>query len=119
MSRSAPMATARDRAPLPSRRLLPLTVFIAAAVALLALAGSAFAETKVGEATSPEQLGLPGEVDLLKGSTSYDLATGAVTLSVTTRVAPESAGETEIEYVGDLFDASFPCSVEGVEAAEQ
>jgi hypothetical protein len=113
------MATAPDRAPLPRRRLLPLTVFIAAAVALLAFVGSAFAETKIGEGTSPAQPGLPGEVDLLKGSTSYDLATGAVTVSLTTRVAPESAGETEAEYVGGLFDASFPCSTEGFEAAEE
>lgn len=113
------MLTARDRAPLPRRRLLPLTVFIAAAVALLAFAGSALAETKIGEGTSPEQPTLPGEADLLKGSTSYDVATGALTVSLTTRVAPESTGETEAEYVGDLFDASFPCTIEGIEAAEE
>jgi hypothetical protein len=115
------MAIARDRAPLPRRRLFSLTVFIVAA-AFLAFAGSAFAETKIGEGTSPEQPGLPGEADLLKGSVEYDVATGGLVTDFTTRAALESTPESEgpeVEYLTGLFDVSFPCSREGFEAEQK
>lgn len=121
------MATARDRAPLPRRRLLPLTVFIAAAVALLALAGVAAAETKIGEGTSPEQPTLPGEADLLKATASYEVGTGTITFELTTREASESTPEAErpeVTYIGGLVTAPTVCDratieAEGMKEAEE
>src|ERR1700759_4735609 len=49
----AHMPPVRDRPPLHRRRLLQRTVFIAAAIALLAFATSAAAETKIGEYSAP------------------------------------------------------------------
>jgi hypothetical protein len=113
------MPTARDRAPLPRRRLLPLTVLIAAAVALLAFAGTAAAETKIGEGTSPEQTTLAGEADLLKATASFDVATGTASFEITTRAAQESTPEAErpeIQYVGTLISAHTACTREALEA---
>jgi hypothetical protein len=116
----------RDRAPL-RRRLLPLTLFIAAAVALLAFAGSAFAETKIGEGTSPEQPTLPGEADLLKATASYEVGTGTITFEITTREPSESTPEAErpeVTYIGGLVIAPTVCSratieAEGMKEAEE
>lgn len=113
------MPNARDRAPLPRRRLLPLTVFIAAAVALLAFAGAAAAETRIGEGTSPEQRTLPGEADLLKVSASFEVGTGAVAFQITTREAQESMPEAErpaVTYFGGLVTAHTACTREAIEA---
>jgi hypothetical protein len=116
------MPTACDRAPLPRRRLLPLTVLIAAAVALLAFAGTAAAETKVGEGTSPEQPTLAGEADLLKATASFDVAAGTASFEITTRAAQESTPEAErpeIQYVGTLITAHNACTREALEAEEE
>jgi hypothetical protein len=121
------MPDSRDRAPLSRRRLLPLTVFIAAAVALLAFAGSAFAETKIGEGTSPEKPTLAGEADLLKATASYEVGTGTITFEITTREASESVPEAErpeVTYIGALVKAPTVCNratieAEGVKEAEE
>jgi hypothetical protein len=116
------MPTAPDRAPLPRRRLLPLTVFIAAAVALLAFAGTAAAETKIGEGTSPEQLGLRGEADLLKATASFEVGTGAVSFQITTREAQETTPEVErpaVTYLGGLVAAHTACTIKAIEAESE
>jgi hypothetical protein len=113
------MPTAHDRAPLPRRRLLPLTLFLAAAVALLAFAGTAAAETKVGEGTSPEQPTLAGEADLLKASANFEVGTGTVTFQITTRQAQESTPEAvrpSITYLGGLVTAHTACTRAAIEA---
>jgi hypothetical protein len=116
------MPPASDRAPRRNRRrLLPLTVSIAVVAALLAFAGTAFAETKIGEGTSPEDLSLPGEADLLKATASYEVGTGAVTFEITTRAPQESTPEAErplLNYFSGL--ASVPaasCNIPAFEAA--
>jgi hypothetical protein len=114
------MPTSNDRAPLPRRRLFPLTIFLAAAVVFLAFAGTAAAETKIGEGTSPEEQALPGEVDLLKANVSYNSGTGGLVLSMTSRAASESMaapGRPPVQYIGGVFNPSFPCSIGGFEAA--
>jgi hypothetical protein len=104
------MPTARDRAPLFRRRLLPLTVFITAAVALLAFAGTAFAETKIGEASSPVNELINPQLDILNAKADYDTSTGTVTFSVTTRAAPTTSNP-ELVLEAALFTSSKPCSV--------
>jgi hypothetical protein len=116
------MPSASDRAPLPRRRLLPLTVFITAAVALLAFAGTAAAETKIGEGTSPEQLGLRGEADLLKATASFEVGTGAVSFQITTREAQETTPEVErpaVTYLGGLVAAHTACTIKAIEAESE
>jgi hypothetical protein len=104
------MPTTRDRALLPRRRLLPLTVLIAAAVPLLAFAGAAAAETKVGEASSPVNELINPELDILNAKADYDTSTGSVTFSVTTRAAPMTSNP-ELILEAALFTSSKPCSV--------
>jgi hypothetical protein len=114
------MLADRSRAPR-ARLLAPLTLLVALALTL-AFAGTAAAETKIGEATSPEQAGLAGEGDLLKGSVEYDVATGKLSASFTTTTAPESTvleNRPVVEYIVGLFDANFPCTVEGAEAQQK
>ncbi|MCW2981218.1 MAG: hypothetical protein JWO14_2945 [Solirubrobacterales bacterium] len=90
MSRSRLMLTARDRAPLPRRRLLPLTVFLAAAVALLAFAGIAAAETKIGEYTGAPNPEIPAEANVLGATTEYDSTAGTMNFTVTTAAEPRA-----------------------------
>jgi hypothetical protein len=120
MSRSRPMPTARDRAPLPRRRLLSLTLLITAVAALLAFAGTAAAETKVGEYSAPLDPTIPAEASVLHASTEYDAATGAVTFAVTTGAEPrpEIGGEeNEIEMFAILL--TLPeCSLAAFKSAE-
>jgi hypothetical protein len=91
--------------------LAGLSVFAAAAVA---------AETKVGEGALPGRLSLPGEVDLIKGTASYQVDTGAMTFGFTTREAPmpkpgpaeeEGEGEFAIQYQGSLFNTAGNCNL--------
>jgi hypothetical protein len=101
-----------------ARRLLfPLTAICALAVAL-ALATTAAAERKGGEAESPIDLSLPGEVDVLKASAVYDLATGTLTTAITTREAlgsNKAEGAPLVEQVGGLATVAAPCTQTGVE----
>jgi hypothetical protein len=114
------MPTAPTRAKR-ARHLVPLTLLVALALTL-AIAGTALAETKIGEGTSPENPSLPGEVDLLKGSIEYDVAAGGLTASFTTRTAPESTPESErpeVEYIVAAFHFEYPCSLEGIVEAQK
>jgi hypothetical protein len=116
------MPTAPDRAPLPRRRLLPLTVLIAAAVALLAFAATAAAETKIGEGTSPIELSREGESDLLKATSSFDVTTGTATFEITTREAQESTPEAErpeVEYTAIVLNAQSGCTEQAIAAEEK
>jgi hypothetical protein len=115
------MPTAPDRAPHPRRRLFPLTVFIAAAIALLAFAASAFAETKIGEYSAPLDPTIPAEASVLHASTEYEAATGALTFAVTTGAVPQpkiGGGENEIELFAILL--TLPeCSLAAFKSAEE
>jgi hypothetical protein len=107
------MLIARDRAPRNRRRLLPLTVLIAAAVALLAFAGTAAAETKIGEGTAPVNPAIPAEADLVKATASYDSTGGAVNFTVTTVAEPHpgtKADPSELGLIADLLTTSLPCT---------
>jgi hypothetical protein len=115
------MPTVRDRAPLHRRRLLQLTVFIAAAIALLAFATSAAAETKIGEYSAPRDPTIPAEASILHASTEYDPATGALTFAVTTAAEPRAkvgGEESKIEMVAVLL--TLPeCSAAAVSASSR
>jgi hypothetical protein len=115
------MPTAPDRAPHRRRRLFPLTVFIAAAIALLAFAASAFAETKIGEYSAPLDPTIPAEASVLHVSTEYEAATGALTFAVTTGAAPLSeigGEENEMEMFAILL--TLPeCSLAAFKSAEE
>jgi hypothetical protein len=115
------MPTAPDRAPHPRRRLFPLTVFIAAAIALLAFAASAFAETKIGEYSAPLDPTIPAEASVLHVSTEYEAATGALTFAVTTGAVPQpkiGGEENEIELFAILL--TLPeCSLAAFKFAEE
>jgi hypothetical protein len=104
-----------------ARLLVPSILLVALALALV-FAGTALAEVKIGEGTSPEQPALPGEADLLKGTAEYDPATGTIAFGVTTRAALESTPEPErpsIQYYGALVTSTTPCSREAFEAVEK
>ncbi|HWH21337.1 MAG TPA: hypothetical protein VN671_12435 [Solirubrobacterales bacterium] len=115
------MPTARDRAPRPRRRLLPLTVFTAAAIALLAFAGSAYAETKIGEYNAPVDPTIRPEVSILHVSTEYEGATGALSFAVTTAGEPRAevgGEENETEMFAILL--TLPeCSLAEFKSAEE
>ncbi|HWH21338.1 MAG TPA: hypothetical protein VN671_12440, partial [Solirubrobacterales bacterium] len=84
--------TPRPRAPLPRRRLFPLTLFIAA-VAFLAFAGAAFAETKIGEYVGARNLDVPAEANVLGATGEYDSLAGSLSLAVTTAAEPKATIE--------------------------
>lgn len=81
------------------RRLLVPTTLTCALVAVLAFAATASAETRAGEATSPENPAISGKADILKATASYDTS-GAITFGITTR---EALGEKdELNVAGVL-----------------
>jgi hypothetical protein len=95
-----------------SNRLRVPALLIAALAALLVLAPVAAAETKFGEATSPENLLLGGEADLLKATATYESATGTATFAITTREAlgSKSGADSEsVTYLAFMSPAS-PCT---------
>lgn len=106
---------------------VPSIILLALAVALV-VAATAAAETKVGEGTSPVNLSIEnGEADLLSGTASFDAATGAMSFSLTTRVAPGSTPPTEtevengemgpsVQYGAALIDPNFACTTADWEA---
>jgi alpha-galactosidase-like protein len=94
-----------------SYRLRAPALLIAALAALLVLAPVAVAETKIGEGTSPENLLLGGEADLLKAAVAFETNTGKGTFTLTTREAAGSKSGAESEsvtYLAFLSTAS-PC----------
>lgn len=101
-----------------SRRLrIPLLTLCALALALV-FAATAAAEKKGGEVESPVDMSIPGEADVLKASAVYEVATGTLTATFTTREALGSnlgEGATQIEYVGGLVTSSRPCTQAALE----
>jgi hypothetical protein len=79
----------------PARRLLVPTTLICALLAALALAATASAEVRVGEATAPLNPALEPEADIVGARAEYDSATGTVTFKVTTAGAPSPGTEAE------------------------
>jgi hypothetical protein len=105
-----------------SRRLFLPVLLICLLTAGLALASSAAAQPKAGEGTSPADMSLAGEVDLLKGTALYDPATGAATFTLTLREAPGTNTEEEsprVEYGGVVVTATRPCTEAGLEEEEK
>jgi hypothetical protein len=81
------------------RRLLVPTALTCALVMALAIAATAAAETRAGEAKFPENLAIPGKGDIVAASASYDVANGKVTAALTTREAPGEKPELSVAWV--------------------
>lgn len=88
-------------------RLLVSSVFGLVLLGALALAATASAEVRTGEGSSPVNLGLAGEADLLHASASYDSSTGSAVVSLTTRQAP--GPEPKVEPIAFLVTVNGPC----------
>ncbi|HJZ36595.1 MAG TPA: hypothetical protein VJ204_10040 [Solirubrobacterales bacterium] len=71
------------------RRLVP-TVLLIAFAALMALAGTASAETKVGEYVGAPNSGVPAEANVLGATAEYDSTTGSLRVTVTTAAVPQA-----------------------------
>jgi hypothetical protein len=69
--------------------------------AIVFAASASADEVRTGTGTSPEEAEVPGAVDILGASASYDVTTGAVTLALTTREAA-AASPTPIVVAGFL-----------------
>jgi hypothetical protein len=112
------MPTARDRAPLSRRRLLPLTVLIAAAVALLAFAGTALAETKIGEFKGAPNPEVPAEANILGATAEYDSTSGSMNFIVTTAAEPQAEieGEPNVTTMVVGFATLPICSISALES---
>jgi hypothetical protein len=70
------------------RRLLAPSTLACVLLVALAFAASASAEVRTGEASSPVNLAVTGEEDLLHASAGYDSRTGSLVVEATTREAP-------------------------------
>ena len=119
MPRFQPMSPSQSRAPLFRRRLLPLSVFIAAAIALLALAGSASAETKVGEYSAAANPAILPEANVIAASVEYDSTTGSALLSVSTAAAPQvkiGGKPSQLLMIASLVTAP-ECSTAAIEGS--
>lgn len=106
------MPTSADRARR-ARLLIPFALILAFA---LAFAGTAAAETRAGESSSPVASGsrVDPESQIVKATGSYDTSTGAVSFAVTTQAPPQATikGEynaTTVEI--DLFTAPSGCTI--------
>jgi len=77
-----------------ARKLLIPSILTCALLAALAVATTASAEIRVGEATRPADPALPQEGDIIGARAEYDSDTGAVTFKLTTVRAP-SPGTVE------------------------
>lgn len=71
-----------------SRRFVASTLSLCALVLALVFAATAAAEVRTGEGSLPADESLPGEIDLVHASATYDSTTGAVTFTATTRSEP-------------------------------
>jgi hypothetical protein len=89
-----------------------------AAALSLALAASAAAEVRVGEAEGPADPTVPAEADIVHASAAYDSATGAMSFDLTTVAEPKAKnakGEpSEAQMVVGLFTATAACSLEAL-----
>lgn len=89
-----------------SRLLVPSTLVVVLLTAL-AFSATASAEVRTGEGSSPVNLGVAGEADLLRASASYDSGTGTVVVNVTAREAPGTA--PKVEPIAFLVTVNGPC----------
>jgi hypothetical protein len=78
------------------RRLRASSALSFALLAALALAASASAETRSGEASSPVNPAISGKADILAGTASYDATTGSISVGLTTREARGEGEETAV-----------------------
>jgi len=78
-----------------ARKLLLPSVLTCALLAALAVAATASAELRVGEATAPVNPAIPAEADILAARAEYDSDTGRVIFKVTTAALPSPGTEAE------------------------
>jgi hypothetical protein len=93
----------------PTRRFLALPILACALLAALALAASASAEIRVGEAAAPLNPALEPEADIVGARAEYDSDTGTVTFKVTTAGAPSPgtiAEPSKLEMAAGLASPS-------------
>lgn len=86
---------------------------IAIVAALLAFAGTAFAETKIGEGTAAVNPAIPAEADIVAATASYDSTSGAVNFTITTVADPQPGTEahpSELGVMGYLLTTPLPCN---------
>jgi hypothetical protein len=99
------------------RRFLRTPALLLAAFAvLLVLASPAAAVVSVGEESSPANMALEGEEDLLKATVSYDSTAGTAIFTITTREAPTP--NPALAAGGALGTVPGGCSGPAIEAAE-
>jgi hypothetical protein len=72
------------------RRLVPTATLLISFAALLVFAGTASAETKVGEYVGAPNSGIPAEANVLGATAEYDSTTGTLNATVTTAAAPQA-----------------------------
>jgi hypothetical protein len=95
-----------------ARKLLLPSVLTCVVVGVLALAATASAELRVGEATAPVNPSLDPEADIIGAKAEYDSETGAVSFKVTTAALPSPgtvAEPNELEMAAALASPSV-CS---------
>jgi hypothetical protein len=94
------------------RRLVPTAALLIAFAALLAFAGTASAETKVGEYTGALIAGIPAEANVLGATGEYESTAGTMNFTVTTAAAPQAKlGGEPNEIQIDVGFATLPvCS---------
>jgi hypothetical protein len=73
----------------PARRLLVPSVLVCALLAALALAATASAEVRVGEASAPVNPLVAPDANVIAATAEYDSGTGRLTMTVTTAAAPK------------------------------
>jgi hypothetical protein len=90
---------------------------IAVVVALLAFAGTAFAETKIGEYSAAPNPKIPAEANVLGATTEYDSTAGTMNFTVTTAAEPQAeVEEEESEIILVVGFATLPvCSLSELE----
>jgi hypothetical protein len=77
-----------------TRKLLVPSILVCALLAL-ALAATASAEVRVGEATAPANPALNPQADVIAAKAEFDSSAGSLTFAVTTVAAPSPGTETE------------------------
>ena len=111
------MPTSADRAR-PARLLTPALILALA----LVFAGTAAAETRTGESSSPTTFGsrVDPESQIVKATGSYDTSTGSVSFAMTTQAPPQARIEgdynaTSVEI--ELFTAPSGCTLTALNSA--
>jgi hypothetical protein len=99
-------------------RLVPTAALLIAFAALLAFAGTASAETKVGEYTGALIPGIPAEANVLGATGEYDSTAGTLNFTVTTAAAPQATLGTEPNEIQlDVGFATLPvCSFSALQS---